>query len=198
MRNIDYSVTIPLYIVLMLIFVTTHSVYASEDLWKALKEGGKVVLIRHAPVEMGAAHGNPLLRDPSCKHERNLSTQGKLDAELVGSRFREHNISVSEVLHSPFCRTTDTAQFAFGKASPAAYLSLLEILGPEEAVRQTEILIQIIGSYVGDGNLVLVTHEPNIRAISFELMQHLDLLIVEPKGQGVFEELGVIRFTDSK
>lgn len=183
-------------IVSLVMIVMLNSVHASDDLWDVLKEGGKVVLMRHAPVQSGTESGNPLLRDPSCKNERNLSKQGRRNAEIIGSRFREHNIPLSTIMHSPFCRTTDTAKIAFGKTSAAKYLSLIEILDPHQAEQQTEELNQIIGSYVGKGNLILVTHAPNISAVSFELMKHLDFLVLQPKGKNEFEELGVVKFSD--
>ena len=104
---------------LMLIIAMPGSVAASDDLWRALGAGGKVILMRHAPVERGPESGSSLLRDPSCRGERNLSSQGKRDAGVLGSRFRKHQIPVSKVMHSPFCRTTATAQIAFGEAYPA-------------------------------------------------------------------------------
>ena len=169
---------------------------ADQDLWAALDDGGKVVLMRHAPVEAGAGAGDPRVRDPSCRGERNLSVRGRRQAREIGNRFAEHQISVSEVLHSPFCRTAETAKLAFGRAAPADYLSLLEILEPGEAERQTVELSRVIGSYTGTANLILVTHEPNINAVSFELVKHLDMVILEPKGSKNFEELGVIRFLE--
>jgi phosphohistidine phosphatase SixA len=102
------------------------------------------------------------------------------------------------VLHSPFCRTTDTANTAFDKASPAEYLSLLEVLEPAQAAQQTTQLNQVIESYKAKGNLVLVTHEPNISAVSFELIKHLDILVIDPNGDGEYTELGVIRFSASE
>lgn len=198
MPKIYFTLTSPLWIMFLLIVAMTGSVNASEDLWAVLKGGGKVILMRHAPVERGAESGSSLLRDPSCKSERKLSSQGKRDAEMLGSRFREHDIPVSRVMHSPFCRTTATAQITFGVANPVGYLSLLEILSPDEAMQQTEELNQVIGTYTGDGNLILVTHEPNINAVSFELMKYLDFLVLDPGGEGGFEELGVIRFSEQK
>ena len=111
--------------------------HASEALWSALEEGGKVVLMRHAPVKVGADAGSPLVRDPSCRRERNLSLQGKRQAREIGRKFAQHRVPVSQVLHSPFCRTTETAQLAFGEADPAGYLSLLEVLEPELVVLGT-------------------------------------------------------------
>ncbi len=182
----------------LLAVTMTKNVYANDDLWNALKEGGKVVLMRHAPVDRGKDKGNSLLRDPSCLKERNLSYQGRRNAEVIGSRFRERNVPVDEVLHSPFCRTTETAQLAFGDAIPADYLFLLEVLSANEVEQQTEILNRVINTYEGKGNLILVTHAPNINAISFELMKFLDLLVIDPNGEEDFEELGVIRFSESK
>lgn len=169
---------------------------ARDELWARLKEGGKVVLMRHAKTVRGKGLGNPLLRDPSCRKERNLSKEGRLDAETVGARFRQRGIPVSEVRHSPFCRTTDTARHAFGNVTPVEYLSLLEILEPDEATQQTRKLTEVIGSYTGAGNLVLVSHEPNIGAVSFEQVSNLDFVVLQPRGGNEYEELGIIRFTD--
>jgi len=196
MLKSKYNFTSPLCLVFLINIVIANSANASDDLWDILKEGGKVVLVRHAPVEIGPGCGNPLLRDSSCRKERNLSKQGKRYAEMLGKRFRQHNIPVSNVMHSPFCRTTDTAKIAFGKGSPVEYLSLIEILDADEAAKMTDVLNQLIGSYKGKGNLILVTHEPNIRAVSFELMRHLDFLVIEPAGNSEFEELGVVKFLD--
>jgi len=171
---------------------------AGDDLWQALADGGKVVLMRHAPVERTADAGSPLVRDPGCRKERNLSEEGIASAERLGQRFINRGIPIELVLHSPFCRTTDTAQHAFGEASPADYLSLLEILPPEEAQRQTAELSAAIGSYEGEGNLILITHEPNISAVSFEQIKHLDMLVLQPQGGSEFEELGVIPFAGSE
>jgi phosphohistidine phosphatase SixA len=170
-----------------------NAALANDALWDKLAEGGKVVLMRHASVVAGRGGGNSLLRDPSCNKERNLSEEGKQEAKAIGERFRAHNIPIEEVRHSPYCRTAETAKIAFGNGTEAAYLSLLEVLGPAEAAAQTAKLNEVIGSYAGKGNLVLVTHEPNINAVSFEMMKPADFLVLQPKGGGNFEELGVAR-----
>lgn len=166
---------------------------ADDTLWVRLAEGGKVVLMRHASVVEGRNGGNSLLRDPSCKGERNLSDKGRQEAKAVGEQFRVRGIPIETVRHSPYCRTTEMAKLAFGKGSEAGYLSLLEVLGAEAQAAQTAELNQIIGSHAGKGNLVLVTHEPNINAVSFEMMSPADFVVLQPKGGSEFEELGVIR-----
>lgn len=171
--------------------------HADEALWAKLAEGGKVVLMRHGSLKTGHGNGNSLIRDPSCKQERNLSDEGKHEAKTVGERFRARNIQIEAVRHSPFCRTADTAKLAFGNGSEAGYLSLLEVLGPEAAAAQTAQLNQVVGSYAGKGNLVLVTHEPNINAVSFEMMKNSDFLVLQPKGGSEFEELGMMRWSEA-
>lgn len=182
-------------LILCLLLVSVPAASADQQLWAELAQGGKVVLIRHAQVVSGPDAGNPLVRDPSCASERMLSTDGKQNAQFVGRQFYQRRIPIDEVLHSPYCRTTDTARLTFGEARAVQYLSLLEVLETEAAQKQTQTLSQVIGSHAGEGNLVLVSHEPNIRAVSFELMKHLDILVIEPLGGTEFEELGVIRFT---
>ncbi|MDH5785698.1 MAG: hypothetical protein OEZ16_08835 [Chromatiales bacterium] len=169
-------------------------VHADESLWRALSEGGKVVLMRHSSLQKGSGSGDSLIRDPSCMQEKNLSGSGRDEAKSVGERFREKSIKVEKVLHSPYCRTSDTSKLSFGVTNPAEVLSLLQVLTPEQQKSRTEELDILIGSYTGEGNMVLVTHEPNIRAVSFEILNYSDLLILNPEGNDAFEELGVIRW----
>ena len=137
------------YAVIFFVTFFARDAAADQDLWLACEDGGKVILMRRAPVEASAGAGNPLVRDPSCRSERNLSTHGRRQAREIGSRFSERRISVSEVFHSPFCRTPDTAKLAFGSASPADYLTLLEIPDPGGAEHHTLELVRVIGSYTG-------------------------------------------------
>ena len=174
---------------------TTDS-HADEQVWEQLAQGGKVILMRHAPTNRGRDQGNSLLRDASCKKERNLSAEGQRQARVIGERFRARNIPIAEVRHSPYCRTTDTARLAFGSGAAAEYLSLLEVLAAEDAALQTRQLSRIIGSYTGTGNLVLITHEPNINAVSFEMMKHSDFLVLQPGGGDEFDEIGIVSWSD--
>jgi len=169
---------------------------ADEKLWDRLAEGGKVVLMRHGAVNTGYGYGNPLQRDESCRRERNLSSEGRHQAKSIGEQFRARRIPIEAVLHSPFCRTSETAKLAFPQrqASAADYLYLLEVLSAGDAAARTAQLSETIGSYSGAGNLILITHEPNLNAITFETTRHGDFLVLQPKGRREFEELGLIRW----
>ena len=177
-----YLITLPL------------SGYADEEgkIWKKLQKGGLVVLMRHASVNQGKEVGNPLLRDPSCLKERNLSDKGKREAARIGEKFVANNIPIESVLTSPYCRTIETAKIAFDRAQPVEFLSLLEALPEEKAEANSETLMRRIGSYSGKGNLVLITHRPNISAVTFEGIEKGAFLILKPAGGDKFEEIGKI------
>lgn len=160
-----------------------------DEIWGKLKNGGLVVLMRHTSV---IKEHNPLLRDPSCLKERKLSEKGKKEAARIGEKFATKGVPVYKVLTSPFCRTTDTATVAFGSAQPVEFLSVLEAFPQVQAEAYTDQLTQLIGSYSGNGNLILVTHAPNINAVSFEIVEMGAFLVLQPMGNSEFEEIGKI------
>ena len=160
-----------------------------EKIWEQLKVGGLVVLMRHTTT---IKENNPLLRDPSCLKERTLSEKGKKEAARIGKSFIAKGVSINTVLTSPYCRTTDTGKIAFARVEPAKFLSLLEALSQKQAEANTETLRQKIGSYTGSGNLVLVTHAPNINTVSFESVEMGAFLVLQPMGDSEFEEVGKI------
>ena len=170
--------------------LTTTPGFADEALWAALKQGGKVVLMRHAAVERGS--GRPLHLMPGCDGEMHLSTAGQRQAEAVGKTFRQRKIPVGNVLASPYCRTMETARVAFGSAKASTVLHLRESLDAREAARRTEEATKLIGSYKGAANLVLVTHQPNVEAIALESVEPAGMFVLQPKGGSDFDVLGRI------
>ncbi len=176
-----------------LLLATGQAAASSEAAWQALKAGGHVVLMRHAHLKSGPGQGDSLTRDPSCAKERKLSRLGKQVATRTGEAFKSRGIAVGEVLASPYCRTTDTARMAFGSSAPAGFLSLAEVLPPAEAASQAAEAIQHIGSHQGPANLVMVTHEPNIAAITFELAELGAFFVLKPRGGSDFDIVGKIK-----
>lgn len=160
-----------------------------KQIWEKLKVGGLVVLMRHTTT---LKENNPLLLDPSCAKERKLSDKGKKEAARIGESFTAKGVLISKVLSSPYCRTTNTGKIAFSKAEPAKFLSVLEALSQKQAEANTLTLQQKIGSYSGAGNLVLITHAPNINAVSFESVEMGAFIVLKPMGEDEFEEMGKI------
>ena len=53
-----------------------------------------------------------------------------------------------------------------------------------------------IGEHAGTANRVMVTHEPNIAAISFERVEQGAFLVLKPRGGSEFDVVGKIRLED--
>lgn len=173
----------------LLAMFTVTPAHANEALWSALKQGGKVVLIRHAAVDRGS--GNPTLHTPGdCSKESNLSKLGRGQAKRVGEMFRIRGIFTGDVLASPYCRTMDTARMAFGSVKPSEALRLIEGIGAQEVERINAQAMKLIGGYQGKANLILVTHQPNIEAIALESLENTGMLVLQPKGGEEFDVLG--------
>ena len=91
----------------LLAMLTVTPAHADEAIWSALKDGGKVVLMRHAAVDRSS--GNPTLHTSGdCSKELNLSKLGREQAKRIGEMFRARGIFTGDVLASPYCRTMDT------------------------------------------------------------------------------------------
>jgi phosphohistidine phosphatase SixA len=161
--------------------------------WAALEAGGKVVLFRHGEVQRGPGFGDSLVRDETCARERNLSSTGRRQFAGIGEAFTARGIRVDEVLASPFCRTRDSAEIAFGRYEVREFLSLSEILPESEAQDAALEATEVIGAYKGEGNLVLVTHDPNIVLITQQSVGFAHALVLEPQGGPFFEVIGTLR-----
>lgn len=137
---------------------------ADSGLWNTLRSGGHVLLIRHAETEPGIGDP-PGFRLGDCSTQRNLSPAGQLQARRIGERFSGLGIPVDAVLSSRWCRCLDTAGLAFGKASPEPALDSF-FADRRRSDTQTAAVRARIQSFRGPGNLVMVTHQVNITAIT--------------------------------
>jgi phosphohistidine phosphatase SixA len=84
-----------------------------RDLVARLREGGHVIFIRHAATEPTQDDPRPDLADPST--QRNLSEVGREQARQLGRAIRRLRVPVGTVLASPYARTRETAELAFGR-----------------------------------------------------------------------------------
>jgi phosphohistidine phosphatase SixA len=179
--------------VFSLLYVAAITAYPSigftdEDVWTKLKQGGYIVLMRHASAEKT---GDPLvLKINDCSVQRNLSQKGQREAEAIGNAFRNRSIPVGEVLSSRYCRTKETAELAFGHVTTWQPLDLLYSIPDEERNVRTEIVEKRIGAFSGRDNLIMVTHQPNIDAITLELVEPGGFLLLKPDNHGSFDLAG--------
>jgi len=155
---------------------------ADDDLWQRLQSGGHVLLIRHAATDPGIGDP-PGFRLAACATQRNLSAEGKRDAAAIGAAFRARGIPLGPVLSSRWCRCLDTARLAFGRVEEAPMLD--SIFNDSEAAgraRTREVLARTSAwRQVGaKDNLVLVTHDVNIRALVDESVAQGEIVVAQP------------------
>jgi broad specificity phosphatase PhoE len=134
-------------------------------LWKALRDGGHVALMRHA---IAPGVGDPAgFRLEDCTTQRNLSAQGRAQARAIGERFRANGITTAAVLSSQWCRCLDTArELALGEVVAFPGLNSFFADRGEEA-RHTAAVRALIGERARSPlPLVLVTHQVNITVLT--------------------------------
>ena len=165
-----------------------------ERVWAALKQGGKVILLRHTHVDIREGIGR--LAPGNCAEEVNLSASGVEQAKRIGEAFRAHGVAVGEVLTSPYCRCIDTGRLAFGRVTAVEYLMPPGVVSDSQAKLNNERVLQEILKHRGPSNLVMITHDLNISNIVLEPTVHMrEFFVLQPNGAD-FDIIGKIRMGD--
>lgn len=154
--------------------------HATDAGWALLRDGGRVVLLRHAMV---TGTSDPANFDiANCATQINLSARGKQQASRIGALFAARAAPVERVLSSRYCRCLDTARIAF-EAEPQPF-EALDLLKADEARRAAQIdaVIKQVRDYTGSDNLVMVTHLENILALTGVSPREGEAVIVAPDG----------------
>ncbi|MES9946637.1 MAG: c-type cytochrome [Candidatus Thiodiazotropha sp.] len=163
------------------------------QVWAHLEDGGLVVILKSPAVDNDKNTAHPLLRDSSCSGKVNLSEKGKSEAVKLGKLFKSRGIAIDKVLASPHCLAQETARSAFGGVETIDYLASHDKLSDEQADSYATQLEYRIGSYKGKGNLVIFTHESNIKDLSFQQLKDGYFLVLKPMGDNEFEEFGIYK-----
>ena len=183
-----------LCLVVLLTLSAGRALADDEHVWAALKQGGKVILLRHTHVDIREGIGR--LAPGNCAAEVNLSARGVEQAKRIGEAFRTHGIAVGEVLTSPYCRCMDTGRLAFGRATPVQYLRPPGVVSESQAKLNQERVLQEIRKYRGPSNLVMITHDLNIANIVLEDTVAMgEFFVVQSSGAGV-DIIGKIQIND--
>ena len=145
---------------LLIIFITLPSTIKAdlnENLVSELKEGGKMIFIRHAYAPGGGDPDNFDIND--CDTQRNLNDSGKLQAKKIGNFFKENKIPVYEVISSEWCRCKETAFLGFKNFKTKIFLnSFFSPKFSKNRNKQIKELKEYIEESKSKSNLVLVTH----------------------------------------
>lgn len=177
--------------VLCPIFSTSGlSLEGEAALWSALHSGNHFVLLRHA---IAPGTGDPpQFTLGKCSTQRNLSDEGRNQAEKIGERFRSNRIQKARVFSSQWCRCLETAKLlALGPVQELPALnSFFQQYEREDS--QTQMLKEWLAGQDFNEPLVLVTHQVNITALTDVYPASGELVIVHQSKAGEFSVVGSI------
>ena len=146
-----------LLIIFFINIFVVNSAYSVEEVLTSLKEGGKIIFIRHA---LAPGNGDPENFDLNdCSTQRNLNQRGIEQSKFIGSIFNKHQIKIENVYSSEWCRCIDTAKFAFNNYQTFSALnSFYDIRFEANEERQITQLKEFINQWNGKENIIFVTH----------------------------------------
>lgn len=156
------------------------------SLVEALREGGHVLYLRHAATAASPADQPDPLGD--CTRQRLLDEAGRSDARALGEAVRRLEVPVGEVRASPYCRTVETAELAFGRVT--ADDALLPPEGDRE--RGARRLRALVSEPPDGGNTVLVGHLTNLRLVGRWSPDEGGTVVLRPDGDGRFRLVGEV------
>ena len=144
-----------LFIFISLVF--SNQAFSNDDLIQSLKEGGKIIFIRHAYAPGSGDPDNFDVND--CSTQRNLNNEGISQSKLIGEFFVKNKIQIDQVLSSEWCRCKDTAKYAFKNFKTFNALnSFFSSKFAQNEDKQIKDLKHFIQNWKSEKNLVLVTH----------------------------------------
>ena len=167
-------------IFIYLLFLLPVNSHADENIISFLKEGKKVVFLRHA---IAPGNGDPVNFDiKDCSTQRNLNNKGIIQSRNIGTFFLTNNIKIDKVLSSEWCRCKDTAKIAFGKFKTLSALnSFYEARYAKNKFKQIKDLKKYINNWESDSNLIIVTHYIVISALLNTTTSSGEMVITDKK-----------------
>jgi hypothetical protein len=164
---------------------------AGAALVAALRRGGYVLYFRHTSTDFGQ-NDDRMTGYEDCARQRNLTDTGRAEARAIGAAIRALDIPIGGVLASPFCRTRETAELIFGRAT----VSNAVRGGPAQADddRYAELKTLLSTPVSGGVDLAIVSHGNPYRAIvGGPYLAEGEAAVIEPRGNEGFRVVGQIR-----
>jgi len=172
--------------------VTTPVEWSGPALLAALRDGGYILYFRHTATDFGQ-NDERMTGYEACETQRNLTDAGRADARAIGAMLRELRIPIGSVLASPYCRTMETAQLMFGRATatPAVRGGTAQ---PDSPARYAA-LRDLLSTKVSPGtNRVIASHGNPYRAIvGGDYLAEGEAAVIEPLGSAGFRVLARVR-----
>ena len=187
-----------------------------EALLRSEKGNGLVILVRHAETVSGIGDP-PGFRLEDCSTQRNLSAEGRAQAQRMGAWFVSRGLVPAAVRSSQWCRCLDTAKEAFAKALPitpwSALNSTFQGRGDSQA-QQAQIQAHLVArtrsapsaaartNHAGPAGApmtrmpgttdfeVWVTHQVMIAALTGQYVSMGEIVVARPDAQGRLQAVG--------
>ena len=147
----------------VLLFQLNYS-FANDKVIESLKEGDKLIFIRHA---LAPGNGDPENFElQNCATQRNLDDIGIQQSKRIGLIFKKNEIKIDNIYSSEWCRCKDTAKYAFDDFETFDALnSFYDIRFAANEDKQIKDFYEFINSIDIKNNIVFVTHYVVIGAI---------------------------------
>ncbi|SMC84970.1 Phosphohistidine phosphatase SixA [Fulvimarina manganoxydans] len=164
---------------------------AQDDPYALAREPGIHLLMRHAIAPGTGDPANFELGD--CSTQRNLSDEGRRQAEAIGARLKDNGVPIDVVLTSQWCRSRDTAdRLSVAPVEDAPFLnSFFRDRGSADAQTQ-DALARIEALDAAGEKAVLVTHQVNITALTDVFPRSGEIILVSRNENGDLESRGRI------
>lgn len=180
------------FFILVLAVLFSQQAQSTEAGWALLREGGHVVLLRHANAPGAAEPAN--FDIAKCATQRNLSDRGRQQARRIGALFAARAAPVGKVLASNYCRCRETARLAFGDRLVETFEPLDFLPGDEEGNEaKAAALIEFILDYSDFDNLVMVVNREVVERLVGVKPSEGEAIIVGHDGESL-RAAGRIRF----
>src|SRR5437763_2877470 len=167
----------------------------------AVRQGGHVIVFRHGATYSDQADTDPL-NLKNVAQQRQLNDDGRSLAKAIGEAMHKLRIPVGEVQTSMFQRAVDTGTLlGYGEVKASADISEGGlVVTPAENNRRTQAFRKLVAaSPPAGGNLVIVSHKPNIMDAFgkdwFDLREG-EASIFRPDGNGGSKFVGRVQAAD--
>ncbi|MDX2242986.1 MAG: histidine phosphatase family protein [Leptolyngbyaceae cyanobacterium bins.302] len=160
-------------------------------IWQLLQRNpvGYVVMMRHAEAP-GVGDPSPFRLD-DCSTQRNLSPEGRAQAQRIGQGFRQRKISIAQVFSSQWCRCLETARLLqLGQVQPLPALNSFFQSRRTEPQQSAAVRQLIIKHRHTPGVLLLITHQVNITAISGTVPPSGGSVVLKANDRGAIDVIG--------
>lgn len=172
----------------LLLLLATVTVQGAEPDWAEVREGGHVIMLRHAIAPGGGDPPEFELGD--CSTQRNLSEAGHRQARAIGARLRELGFGDAPVHTSRWCRCRDTAR-ELGLAEPEDLPALDSFFSNRDrAEPQMRALRAFLQRHRDGPTRVLVTHQVNVTAATNVFPASGEGVVARIRDDGLLDAVG--------